>query len=1434
MKFLIKLCLSTALIFLLYNLNIYSQTELNTGDIAVVGVNANNGVCSGTTTEDNISIVFFKDITTGTTIDFTDNGWERTNIGQWGNTEGTIRATRTGATIPAGTVVTFKFTATYASLFPDAAWSFSSINGMTTLNLNSGGDQIYFMQGGSWTNPNSGLHNSSYTGDILFGFNTKTTWVADGTTQQSNLYTGLGCFSMSPTGGATDFIKYTGDTSGTDQKSWVVRINNPTNWTSYASCALYNSGSYNYLSNIKFRITSFFNVNAGNDSTICSYNPSFALGGTPAGGTWSGTGVSAGTFDPATSGSGVFTVTYTYNDLGCLYYDTKHITVTALPDASWTSPGNWCISGGNINLNTLVTGQAGGTWAGTGFTGNSFNPATLNGNIPITYTVINGGCTNNAIHNINVTPIAAIALTSAAGTNAQSLCINTLANNITYSVTDGGTGASVSGLPTGMSGIYSGGTFTISGTPTVSGTFNYTVTTTGTCTQTTANGSITVNPNAAIALTSAIGTNSQSICINTLANNITYSVTGGGTGATVSGLPTGMLGLFSGGIFTISGTPTISGTFNFTVTTTGTCIQTTANGSIMVNPNAAIALTSAVGSNLQSLCINTSANNITYDITGGGTGANVSGLPTGMSGAYSGGTFTISGTPTISGTFNYIVTTTGTCTQTTANGSITVNPDAAILLTSAAGTNNQTLCSSTPITDITYSITNGGTGANIIGLPSGVSGNYSGGIFTISGTPSVSGTFNYTVTTTGTCIQTNASGTITITTIPIASISYDGNPFCTSVTTVTVTQTGSGSGTYSSTAGLTINTTNGTITPGTSSAGTYAITYTIPPSAGCPQIIAIDTVTINPLPIATSSSTNIQCNGGSATVTVNGSGGTAPYAGTGDFTVTTGTYSYIVTDNNGCSATTNITVNEPTALIATSTATPILCNGETTTVVVSANGGTLPYFGDDIYTENAGIFSYIVTDNNGCTSSTTITLTEPTAINSTIATTLAGCGLSNGNATVTASGGTGTLSYLWTSGGTNAIENNLAAGSYTVTITDNNNCTSTNIASISNIGAPSTSTIPTNILCNGLNNGAIDLTVNGGTGPFNFLWNNAAITEDLSNISAGTYNYTVTDASNCQATGSVNLTEPTLLIASATSTPILCNGETTSITIIANGGTLPYTGIGNFTENAGNYNYVITDNNGCTSSTIITVNEPSIINISSITTNPTCFGNNNGSISLTVDGGTPSYNYTWLGNITTQNISNIGAGSYTVTVSDANNCTAILNSTITSPTPILISDTILTNSNNTANIDITVTGGLFPYNYQWSNSETTQDISNLTNGTYIVTVTDMNLCISLDSFTINIPDIPFTIPSVITPNNDNTNDDFEIKNIQYYSDVTVQIFNRWGDQIFKFKGSGIEYNDKTNRWNGKLKGKDLPMGGYVYIVIIGSNNPVTGVCSIIR
>ena len=291
----------------------------------------------------------------------------------------------------------------------------------------------------------------------------------------------------------------------------------------------------------------------------------------------------------------------------------------------------------------------------------------------------------------------------------------------------------------------------------------------GTCDQTISNPvTLTVNLNSTINLTSAAGTEQQTICINTAFTPITYAIGGGGTGASITAgaLPAGVTGSFSAGVFTISGTPTATGTFNYTVTTTGPCTNVSASGTIIVNANSTISLTSAAGTDAQTLCVNTALTPITYAIGGGGTGASITAgaLPAGVTGSFSGGVFTISGTPTATGTFNYTVTTTGPCTNVSLSGTITVNANSTITLTSAAGTDTQTRCINTALTPITYSIGGGGTGASITAgaLPAGVTGSFSGGVFTISGTPTAPGTFNYTVTTTGPCTNVSFSGTITV------------------------------------------------------------------------------------------------------------------------------------------------------------------------------------------------------------------------------------------------------------------------------------------------------------------------------------------------------------------------------------------------------------------------------------------------------------------------------------------------------------------------------------------------------------------------------------------------------------------------------------------------------------------------------------------------
>lgn len=225
--------------------NITIATQFTKGDFAVLGLNSNVASCTPAPSgysngDDEVSFITFKDIQNGDYFYMTDNGYERANTSQWGDTEGVYQITRNGSTIPAGTVITFRFlnnTPFVEFNSPDANWVFTKAPGFTgSLVLNTNGDQLFFMQGGSWSNPGA-AHDAVYTpGTFLFAFNTNTSWTSfANSTQQSGLPLELRCFSMLP-GAATDFIEYTGPVTPASKTDWISRINDPLNWTNRLNC----------------------------------------------------------------------------------------------------------------------------------------------------------------------------------------------------------------------------------------------------------------------------------------------------------------------------------------------------------------------------------------------------------------------------------------------------------------------------------------------------------------------------------------------------------------------------------------------------------------------------------------------------------------------------------------------------------------------------------------------------------------------------------------------------------------------------------------------------------------------------------------------------------------------------------------------------------------------------------------------------------------------------------------------------------------------------------------------------------------------------------------------------------------------------------------------------------------------------------------------
>jgi gliding motility-associated-like protein len=551
-------------------------------------------------------------------------------------------------------------------------------------------------------------------------------------------------------------------------------------------------------------------------------------------------------------------------------------------------------------------------------------------------------------------------------------------------------------LPAGVTGTFAGGVITITGTPSVSGTFNYTVSTTGPCVKPTAAGTITVTEDATLVLTSAAGTNGQTICINMPLTNITYAVGGSGNGGSVTGLPAGVSGTYAGGVIAITGTSSVSGTFNYTVLTNGPCVKPTAAGVITVTEDATLSLTSGAATNNQTICINTPLTNITYAVGGTGTGGSVSGLPAGVTGTYAAGVITITGTPSVSGTFIYAVTTTGPCFKPGTTGTITVTADATITLLSAPATTSQALCLNATITNITYAVGGTGTGGTVTGLPAGVTGTYVAGVVTISGTPSASGTFNYTVNTTGPCVKPTAVGTITVYALPTLNFTSTA-PSCETRLITFTDNTNPNVGTLTNWAWNfgDVNSTPGN--PNTSAAtnpthtfsatGNYTVSLTVITSNGCTNPAPFTkTVTINNRPkagfivpevcindiaavftdtskIATGgfNAAGYEWNYGDASANTFGKDGSHLYTAVGQYTVR-----HIVTSTLGCKDTTSniIFINgaDPVANFSVSNVNTLCANDSVGIVNLSTIGqGSITKV--EIYWDFAGAPAVIETDD---------------------------------------------------------------------------------------------------------------------------------------------------------------------------------------------------------------------------------------------------------------------------------------------------------------------------------------------------------------------------------------------------------------------------------------------------------------------------------------
>jgi hypothetical protein len=521
--------------------------------------------------------------------------------------------------------------------------------------------------------------------------------------------------------------------------------------------------------------------------------------------------------------------------------------------------------------------------------------------------------------------------------------------------------------------------------------------------------------------------------------------------------------------------------------------------------------------------------------------------------------------------------------------------------------------------------------------------------------------------------------------------------------------------------------------------GANTVTLTVTDVNGNTSTTTAVVTVLSDLTSAATANNNVSCfggNNGQAAISTTGGAGPFTYAwspsgGTGATStgLSAGTYTVTATDGGGCTTSSTVTITQPAALSASSVAGSILCNGGTTTVTVSATGGTPSYSGAGTFTVPAGTSSYTITDANGCISSTSITITEPTVLTASSSSTSIAC--NGGTATVTVVGAGGTA--LYTGAGSFTVN----AGTYSYTVTDANGCTATTSITLTEPALLTSSSSATSIACNG---GTATVTVvgAGGTSPY--------IGEGTFTVTSGTYSYTITDANGCTTTTSVTVTEPTVLTASSSATSILCNGDTSTVTVTASGGVAPYSGAGTFNQVAGTYTFTVTDNNGCTTTTSLTITEPTAISTSVTTVDVLCNGDSSGSIDLNVTGGTGAYTFSWnSGAFTTEDLVNIPAGLYSGVLTDANGCqdsgTVVINEpAVLAATAVIINPTGCTT--NDGSIDLSIAGGTPGYVYVWSTTATTEDVTALDGGVFTVTVTDTNGCSVVETFTLTEPGAP--------------------------------------------------------------------------------------------
>jgi hypothetical protein len=853
------------------------------------------------------------------------------------------------------------------------------------------------------------------------------------------------------------------------------------------------------------------------------------------------------------------------------------------------------------------------------------------------------------------------------------------------------------------------------GSYTVTATDNNSCTGTLTVTITQPTASLTVS-------TSAVP--SPTICTGTSAT-ISATVSGGTTPYTYSWTQGGTTS-------SITVNPSSSTIYSVSITDANSCA---ANGAqnITVNTTPTVVATASVST----ICPGSSS-----PLSGSGASTYTWAPSTGLTvttGNY------INASPTV--TTTYTVTGTSSGCNSTSTVVVTVNPSPTVVITPPSASickGSQANLAATGANSYTWSPTTS------LNNPSGAS---------VVASPTV--TITYTVNGTGAngC-SSSTPVVVTVNPIPITPTLGSNSPVC-SGNALNLTSTATGA-TYNWTGpnAFTSASQNPSISNITVAAsGTYSLTETS--SAGCASAQATIAVTVYATPTVTITSSNPSiCPGGNSSLTANGastyvwtaasslSNISMGYA-TATPTVTT-TYSVTGTSANGCGSGATTTVKVEVLTINMNTVN-VSCNGLTNgNVSATVIGGTPKYTyvwnngatTQLIYNLPTGTYSVVVKDSIGCKDSSSASITQPSALSVTTSATSTTCGRANGIVTASPTGGIAPYNYSWTTtpAQTGATITGLASGTYSVTLTDGTGCTANFQATVGASNSPIITPFITNSTC-GNKNGKAQVVVNGGTPPYRYSWNNGDTLSTDTGMAAATYVITVTDAGGCLTFEPVNVndaTGPTITVSSITN--VSCNGGSNgAIALSVTGGAGGYkykwsNGATTASINSlqsGPYLITVTDAGGCVAVNTINVTEPAVL-ATNVVTSPAGCGASTGSAAVAVSGGTSPYTYLWNTGASVYNLTNVAAGTYTINVIDKAGCVLTSLASVENATgPLVTLDSVINMNCATKTLGqilITATGGTPPYNYLWSNSATTQNVTGLNAGNYAVTVTDAVGC----------------------------------------------------------------------------------------------------------